>query len=105
MNTRRIQRHGFLISLLLTLSGCSTLVLMGGGNGAAASKGTNCNIYVRTQRGEIPPLPVIDDNKTYTDQELAYLQAKHIRELREWIAREQQREDAEYIEYIRRCGN
>lgn len=105
MHIRPITAQVSLVTCLLLLCGCSTFILIGKDMRVQRTDDTQqCQIYVRPEHSDIPPLPVIDNNRVYTDQELAYLQAEHIRKLREWIAAERQREDEVYREYARHCN-
>lgn len=99
-----------LILSLLTLFGCTASVRIGREYAdhptiptiPATELGVECHLYFRTGYDAIPALPNLQGRKV-TSEELNIIQAYYIQELRQFVADERARLDADYSAYLKRC--
>lgn len=92
----------YLAGMVLLLNSCTSTMEFGRKADTPHYQG-DCRVFIRGQRTAMPPLPNLSKRRNIDSEELNIIQAEYIKELRDFVTSEREREDAEYYEYIRRC--
>ena len=111
MNYSRIRFLRIITLLsLVTLFGCTASVRMGKElppnlnlpDDAVVSRDLECRVYFRAGYNPVPALPDLR-GQTITSEQLNLIQARYIKEIRQYVIDERTRLDEDYAKYIRRC--